>query len=193
MERITSGGHIIIQTRTVSSTESKVLLIHLIDPAALAGFSLPNMSHILSEIRGDTVIISLLHSPLRPTFDSFLNTFQQTIQDTDNSRQLLDRLLEAFENFKRLVQLNPALTAQQCKGLYGEWLYIRFQLENEADPLITIENWFGPDRTAHDFVFPTHSCEVKSVARQSAQVHFSSDNQLEALPKLPYDLAFIAN
>jgi len=182
MERATAGGHIIIHTQTVEGIESKTLLIRLADATVLGGFQLPNMRHILHSATGETVIVSLLHQPLRQVFDSFLDTFTQAVQDTDTSHLLLDRLLEAFENFKRLVQLEPVLSADQCKGLYGEWLYIGHQLENGANPETTIESWYGPDRTAHDFVLPTHCCEVKSVARQSSQLRFSSENQLQALP-----------
>lgn len=185
MEVSTEGGHVLICENEVAGVINKTLLIKLFDESALVGFHLPPMRHIFNTVSNGVVVISLLHEPLRKYFDSFLDTLISELQSTDTSGKLLDRIFIAFSNLKKLVQLEPMLSHEECKGIYGELLFILRCIDKKMEPIVVVEAWQGPDRTSHDFVFNDEAFEIKSVSRTTNKIAISSEHQLEALPGKP--------
>lgn len=178
----TSGGHVLIISDEPNGLTSRSLLVKLHDVSVLEGFELPKMRHIFNDTSNGRIIISLLHEPLMEYFHKFLDALVGDIQPDDDSGKLLDRIIDSFNSLKKLVQQNPFLSHEHCKGLYGELLFLLDCLDKQIDPGIVIEAWHGPDSSAHDFIFDNQEYEIKSISRMATQIQISSEHQLRSIP-----------
>ncbi len=97
-----------------------------------------------------------------------------------SGKQALVRLLRRYNAWLRLLRQksSPLLSAGAQKGLIGELLYLKEQLEKDLLPESVVAGWVGPDGADQDFVYPDGWHEIKTIGISSSEVVISSVEQL---------------
>lgn len=91
---------------------------------------------------------------------------------------ILSRLLR-WQNFLKRFHLD-GLGEEAQRGLFGELYFLKLLFEAKINFQAVIRAWRGPERTVHDFIFPSCALEVKtSISKQHQKVYISSERQLD--------------
>jgi hypothetical protein len=91
---------------------------------------------------------------------------------------ILSRLLR-WQNF--LERFHPdGLGDEAQRGLFGELYFLNLLFEAKINLQAAIRAWRGPEKTVHDFIFPSCALEVKtSISKQHQKVYISNERQLD--------------
>ncbi len=92
-------------------------------------------------------------------------------------------LLDALNDWRRLLKPAGSLSEEALRGLFGELSVLG--LLAERNPVYAVDSWRGPDGNVHDFETPHGDVEVKATKREGRDVEISSLNQLDQLTGSP--------
>ena len=97
-----------------------------------------------------------------------------------DEKQALIKLADRYKQWHKLLerQKSSLMDESSRKGLLGELIYLREQIEKGLDPLTAVQGWTGPDGADQDFVYADGWHEIKSVGVSAAEVTISSMEQL---------------
>jgi hypothetical protein len=107
--------------------------------------------------------------------------------DNDSTRSFIS-LIQYWSDFLR-AKKGGLLSSEAVKGIYGELVYLEYQIEHLKMPINDILNsWRGPYDENHDFHFDEKNAEIKTKTVASNEVHISSEFQLEAVKGVGLEL-----
>lgn len=115
-------------------------------------------------------------------FDSLVLDVLKNIINESEIKLILknysNRLVKWQSLFERFNQ--QGLTPEEQRGLFGELLFLRKFLQNNADYNSVINSWVGCEKQIRDFQFSNWSVEVKTTSGNNHQkVNISSERQLD--------------
>lgn len=127
----------------------------------------------------------------------FIAVVENLIEELKNSRDQQDAIIRVIQRLHRWQAFMrnrgfEGLSVSEQLGLYGELIFLRDVLLENAPSEVAIHSWKGPDREAHDFQLTTGSVEVKSTRSTSPRkFHVSNITQLDSVQSKPLYLAFV--
>lgn len=93
-------------------------------------------------------------------------------------------LLKVLRRYNAWLKLldhksNAVLGSNTQKGLIGELLFLKEQIENGMLPSVALEGWVGSEGADQDFVYADCWHEIKSTGASSSEISISSVEQLD--------------
>lgn len=120
-----------------------------------------------------------LDQKLNETFSDLVENICERVIQGQSPLQSVDSAIDDFREL--LKQVSLIVTDDEVLGLLGELLQLELLARNHID---SVDNWTGPARKRHDFVFDGVSVEVKTSQRIGApNVQIHGLEQLQAPPE----------
>lgn len=119
-----------------------------------------------------------------PAMDSVFLSFvhfavQRTLPAVDESAAL-EKLVDAYEDFRRYMESERGLSSEALKGLVAELVVMLWLVGRGFEPGSVLMAWKGPFKDNKDFVLADgRAFEVKSAPYNGTSVRISSPDQLE--------------
>ena len=114
------------------------------------------------------------------------------ISDQNESTRSFISLIKYWSNFLR-AKKGDLLTAEEVKGMYGELIYLEYNVDKLESPIDDIlRSWRGPYDENHDFHFDKKNAEIKTKTIGSNEVHISSEFQLECAKGKKLELVIVS-
>lgn len=99
---------------------------------------------------------------------TFTDVVKNICERIEQGQGPLQSVKESIEEFRELLkQASLRVTDDEILGLLGELLQLELFVKHNID---AIDNWSGPDKKRHDFIFNGVSVEVKTSQRTGAPV-----------------------
>jgi len=99
---------------------------------------------------------------------TFTDVVKNICERIEQGQGPLQSVKESIDEFRELLkQVSLKITDDEVLGLLGELLQLEVFEKNNID---AVENWTGPDRKRHDFIFEGVSVEVKTSQRTGSPV-----------------------
>lgn len=91
------------------------------------------------------------------------------------------KVLRRYNAWLKLLdhKSNAVLGSNTQKGLIGELLFLKEQIENGMLPSVALEGWVGSEGADQDFVYADCWHEIKSTGASSSEISISSVEQLD--------------
>ena len=100
--------------------------------------------------------------------ETFTDLVKNICERVTQGQSPLQSAVGAIDDFLELLKkVTLKVTDDELLGLLGELLQLELHSKNEIG---TIENWTGPDKKRHDFIFDGVSVEVKTSQRTGSPV-----------------------
>lgn len=98
----------------------------------------------------------------------------------NTEREAINRVESRFSQWRRLMEKRHSeiLSGSKRKGLIGELLYLKHQIEKGLSNTVAIKGWVGPDGADQDFVYDQLWREIKTTTQSSDEVSIHSLEQL---------------
>lgn len=99
---------------------------------------------------------------------TFTDVVKNICERIEQGQGPLQSVRESIDEFRELLkQANLRITDDEVLGLLGELLQLELFSKNNIE---AIDNWTGPDKKKHDFIFDGVSVEVKTSQRTGSPV-----------------------
>ncbi len=113
-------------------------------------------------------------------FLSFVRFAVDRTVDAPDEASALQRLVSAYDDFRRYMEPERGLTAEALKGLVAELLVMEWLIGEGFSPEAVLAGWKGPFKDNKDFVLANgRAFEVKSAPYNGGSVRIASPEQLE--------------
>ncbi len=106
-----------------------------------------------------------------------LLTFAEEAQDESSA---LKKFWQRYAHWQKLfaAATNDLLSDERQRGLIGELIFLREQLQRGREPLEAVEGWVGPLKEPQDFSYGEMWHEIKTVMEQAEKIRVASLEQL---------------
>jgi hypothetical protein len=135
------------------------------------------------------ITINLKNPTFREQFNDWTERFLEKINSNDSSEILIEKFNNEIKAIVLLGQKEKKLSMTSARGLYGELLVLKSQLDDEnysQDQIL--EGWHRPAPANHDFDYKDYTLEVKTVSRSNTTFKVTSEDQLTATKEKPLNL-----
>ena len=169
--------------------ETKMLWLQFPAENDLKALFLPKLENIGFILVGNTITINLKNPTFREQFNDWTERFIEKIDSNDTSEILIEKFNNEIKAIVLLGQKEKKLSMASARGLYGELLVLKSQLDDDKysqDKIL--EGWHRPAPANHDFDYEDYTLEVKTVSRSNTTFKVTSENQLTAMEEKPLNL-----
>ena len=92
----------------------------------------------------------------------------------------LKKFWQRYAHWQKLFDAatNDLLSDERQRGLIGELIFLREQLQRGREPLEAVEGWVGPLKEPQDFSYGEMWHEIKTVMEQAEKIRVASLEQL---------------
>jgi hypothetical protein len=142
-----------------------------------------------------SIVLELIDPFYNQLFSDLIISLYQLLKDIEKeeySTQLFISTVGYWSDFLKAKRSN-FLSEEVVQGIYGELVFLEFQIDNSIDPInYVLGSWKGPYDANNDFYFTEKNIEVKTKRKNGNTISITSENQLEPEAGKDLELAVIS-
>lgn len=158
----------VLKIKYLSGSKGKLLFI-------------PKLSSIDFSIIEGELFIALMDEAIKDNFNDWIFSLYEKLKSKKTIEEVIDVYNKNIRSFIKLFQKSKEISREKIRGLFGELLELKKQLNTDSSQEEVLNGWHRPSPALHDFDYDNETIEIKTAGRSTREIRISNEFQLTAI------------
>jgi hypothetical protein len=158
----------VLKIKYLSGSKGKLLFI-------------PKLTSIDFSIIEGELFIALMDEAIKDNFNDWISSLYEKLKSKKTIDEVIDVYNKNVKSFIKLFQKSKEISREMIRGLFGELLELKKQLNTDLSQEEVLNGWHRPSPALHDFDYDNETIEIKTAGRSTREIRISNEFQLTAI------------